>query len=59
MRSDCPEDLSPYWLIIHCGGCVFNRRELRALQYILPQSEKRLGHLEDSLAPGNAVRNAG
>jgi len=25
---DFPEDLSSYKLIIHCGGCVFNRREL-------------------------------
>ena len=24
--SDFPEDLSPYGLIIHCGGCMFNRR---------------------------------
>ena len=21
-----PEDLSPYKLVIHCGGCMFNRR---------------------------------
>lgn len=25
---DFPEDLSSYKLVIHCGGCVFNRREL-------------------------------
>jgi [FeFe] hydrogenase H-cluster maturation GTPase HydF len=25
---DYPEDLSAYKLVIHCGGCVFNRREL-------------------------------
>lgn len=25
---DYPDDLSLYKLIIHCGGCVFNRREL-------------------------------
>lgn len=24
-----PEDLSPYALIIHCGGCMLNQRELR------------------------------
>ena len=23
---DFPEDLSPYDLIVHCGGCMFNRR---------------------------------
>ena len=23
---DFPDDLSPYDLIIHCGGCMFNRR---------------------------------
>ncbi|MFH1477783.1 MAG: [FeFe] hydrogenase H-cluster maturation GTPase HydF [Verrucomicrobiota bacterium] len=27
---DYPDDLSAYKLIIHCGGCVFNRRELLA-----------------------------
>jgi len=27
---DYPEDLSSYKLVIHCGGCVFNRRELLA-----------------------------
>lgn len=24
--TDFPEDLSPYDLVIHCGGCTFNRR---------------------------------
>jgi len=24
--KDFPEDLSPYRLVIHCGGCTFNRR---------------------------------
>lgn len=24
--ADFPEDLSPYDLVIHCGGCTFNRR---------------------------------
>ncbi|MDD2955007.1 MAG: [FeFe] hydrogenase H-cluster maturation GTPase HydF [Oscillospiraceae bacterium] len=26
--TDFPEDLSPYDLIIHCGGCMFNRKYL-------------------------------
>ncbi|SDZ72999.1 [FeFe] hydrogenase H-cluster maturation GTPase HydF [Lachnospiraceae bacterium NK3A20] len=26
---DFPEDLSPYRLIIHCGGCMLNEREVR------------------------------
>lgn len=25
---DFPEDLSPYKLVIHCGGCMFNRRAM-------------------------------
>ena len=25
---DFPDDLTPYKLIIHCGACVFNRREM-------------------------------
>ena len=24
-----PDDLSPYALIVHCGGCMLNRREMR------------------------------
>lgn len=27
-----PEDLSPYRLIIHCGGCMLNEREMRFRQ---------------------------
>jgi len=26
--KDYPRDLSPYKLIIHCGGCTFNRKEM-------------------------------
>ena len=26
---DFPEDLSPYRLIIHCGGCMLNEREMQ------------------------------
>ena len=25
---DFPEDLSPYELVVHCGGCMWNRREM-------------------------------
>ena len=25
---DFPEDLSPYALVIHCGGCMLNEREV-------------------------------
>ncbi|WP_153116513.1 [FeFe] hydrogenase H-cluster maturation GTPase HydF [Rhodocyclus tenuis] len=25
---DYPEDLSPFKLIVHCGGCTFNRKEM-------------------------------
>ena len=28
--GDFPEDLSPYALIIHCGGCMLNEREMRS-----------------------------
>ena len=24
-----PEDLSPYAMVIHCGGCMLNEREVR------------------------------
>lgn len=27
--QDFPEDLSPYALVIHCGGCMLNEREVR------------------------------
>lgn len=29
---DFPDDLSPYRLIIHCGGCMLNEREMRYRQ---------------------------
>lgn len=28
--QDFPEDLSPYQLVIHCGGCMWNRRQMLA-----------------------------
>lgn len=27
--TEFPEDLSPYRLVIHCGGCMLNEREIR------------------------------
>jgi predicted GTPase len=27
--SDFPDDLSRYALVLHCGGCMLNRREMR------------------------------
>ncbi|MDR3154463.1 MAG: [FeFe] hydrogenase H-cluster maturation GTPase HydF [Deltaproteobacteria bacterium] len=27
--GDFPEDLSPYALVVHCGGCMLNDREMR------------------------------
>ena len=27
--TEFPEDLSPYGLILHCGGCMLNEREVR------------------------------
>jgi [FeFe] hydrogenase H-cluster maturation GTPase HydF len=35
---DFPEDLSPYSLVIHCGGCVLRRREI---MYRLDMCEKQ------------------
>lgn len=26
--TDFPEDLTPYALVVHCGGCMFNRRHI-------------------------------
>jgi [FeFe] hydrogenase H-cluster maturation GTPase HydF len=39
--SDFPEDLSRYALVLHCGGCMLNRREMRrrlriCAQYSVP-----------------------
>jgi [FeFe] hydrogenase H-cluster maturation GTPase HydF len=28
--QDYPEDLSPYRLVVHCGGCMINRQEMLA-----------------------------
>jgi [FeFe] hydrogenase H-cluster maturation GTPase HydF len=59
---DFPEDLSPYKLIIHCGSCMLNRREmltrhLRCRQAGVPITNYglviaySLGILERALAP--------
>ena len=39
--QDFPADLSPYQLVIHCGGCMFNRRQvlsrvMRAVEQNVP-----------------------
>ncbi len=39
--QDFPADLSPYNLVIHCGGCMFNRRQvlsrvMRAVEQNIP-----------------------
>jgi hypothetical protein len=26
--NDYPQDLSPYRLVVHCGGCMINRQEM-------------------------------
>jgi predicted GTPase len=31
--AEFPEDLTPYSLIIHCGGCVTNRKTMLARLY--------------------------
>ena len=28
--TEFPEDLSPYALVIHCGGCMLNEREMKS-----------------------------
>lgn len=30
--TEFPEDLSPYKLIVHCGGCMLNEREMKYRQ---------------------------
>jgi len=63
---DYPEDLAPYKLVIHCGGCTFNRREMlsrivRCRQQGLPITNYglviaySLGVFERALAPFPAV----
>ncbi len=39
--QDFPQDLTPYRLVIHCGGCMFNRRQvmsrvMRAVEQKVP-----------------------
>ena len=59
---DFPDDLSPYDLVVHCGACVWNRREmlsriLRCRQAGVPVTNygitiaHSLGILERALAP--------
>lgn len=39
--TEFPEDLSPYALVIHCGGCMLNEREMKS----------RIRHSSDSHVP--------
>ena len=39
--ADFPDDLSPYRLVIHCGGCMLNEREMRS----------RSQHADDEIMP--------
>lgn len=64
---DFPEDLSPYRLVVHCGACMWNRREmlsriLRCKQAGVPITNYgvviaySLGTMERALAPFPAAR---
>ncbi len=64
---DFPEDLRPYDLIIHCGGCMFNRRYVlsrvqRARACGVPITNygvllaKLTGILDEVALPGKATR---
>ena len=66
---DYPEDLSPYKLVIHCGACTFNRREMlsrivRCRQQGVPITNYglviaySLGVFERALAPFPSVLEA-
>lgn len=37
--KDFPEDLSPYSLVIHCGGCMLNEREVQYRRNFAEDSE--------------------
>lgn len=43
---DFPSDLSEYKLVVHCGGCIFNRKQL-------------MNRLTDSGAQGVPITNYG
>ena len=56
-----PPDLSPYRLVVHCGACMWNRREmlsriLRCQQAGVPDHQLRLGH---RLQPGHLRAGVG
>ena len=68
---DFPEDLSPYRLIIHCGGCMLGEREMAYRQKTaqdagVPFTQLRHGHRPDarhpsalSGAPGRRAQRTG
>lgn len=43
--TEFPEDLSPYRLIVHCGGCMLNPRQMR----YRPEMRRRTGCSHDQL----------
>ncbi|MDR0665438.1 MAG: [FeFe] hydrogenase H-cluster maturation GTPase HydF [Helicobacteraceae bacterium] len=40
--ADFPDDLSPYRLIVHCGGCMLNDREMKYRRSLAADQEKAI-----------------
>lgn len=53
--QDFPEDLSKYKLIIHCGGCMLNEKEMKARIYMAQDSNVPITNYGMFLAKMNGV----
>jgi [FeFe] hydrogenase H-cluster maturation GTPase HydF len=53
--GDFPEDLSPYSLIIHCGGCMLNEREMRFRTAAAAQADRAMTNYGTAIAQMHGI----
>ena len=55
--TEFPQDLSPYQLIIHCGGCMLNEREMKYRLKCAKDAEIPMTHYGTAIAYMNGILN--
>lgn len=52
---DFPEDLSPYALVLHCGGCMLNAKEMQSRQQMAVSQEVPITNYGVAIAEMNGI----
>ena len=53
--GDFPDDLSPYRLVVHCGGCMLTEREMRYRRGPCRRQRRALHQLRNVIAHLNGI----